>query len=58
MYVLNKFGSSSLFGEFVRFVIHEVEERGSLVESLLDGSTYEYHHPKYFCSNIECHSCQ
>ena len=48
MYVLNKFGRSSLFGEFVRFVIHEVEEGGSLDESLLDDSTYQYHHPKYF----------
>jgi len=44
-YVLNKFGTLSLFGEFVRLFIREVEEGGSLDESLVDDSTTT---PKFF----------
>ena len=54
-YVLNKFGTLSLFGEFVRLCIRGVEEGGSLDESLVDDSTIT---PCFFGSNIECHFCQ
>ena len=53
-YVLNKFGTLSLFGEFVRLFIREVEEGGSLDGSFVDDSTTT---PSFFVlsSNIECH---
>ena len=38
-YVLNKFGTLSLFGEFVRLFIRGVEEGGSLDGSFVDDST-------------------
>ena len=53
----NKFGTLSLFGEFVRLFIREVEEGGSLDESLVDDSTNTIT-PCFFGSNIECHFCQ
>ena len=55
-YDLNKFGTLSLFGEFVKFVIREVEEGGVVWMNLsVDDSTIT---PKFFGSNIECHFCQ
>ena len=39
-YVFNKFGTLSLFGEFVRLFIREVEEGGSLDESFVDDSLF------------------